>query len=120
MKKLKFIFTLAFLAGTVLSAYSQIGTDTVNNNYKKGINQNPTMNDNQDKNINNSNQNPAYQYNKDVTSPGQNSSSDYKLNKEDSVTLYQKGGTLINTDSSSQYPVNGPSTKSYTGTKETP
>jgi hypothetical protein len=112
MKKLMLILGITFLTGTVFTVFGQSGPDTVNNNYKKGINQNPGMNDNQDKNINNSNQSPAYDYNKDITSPGQNSS-DFKLNKEDSVTLYKKGGTLINTDSFSQYPVNGPSDRSY-------
>jgi hypothetical protein len=121
MKKLKLVLLVAFLSGTVFTAFSQSGLDTVNNNYKKGINQNPGMNDNLDKNMNNSNQTPAYNFNRDITSPGQNSSSDIKLNKEDSVTLYKKGGTLINTDSSSlKYPVNGPSNKSYGGTRKTP
>jgi hypothetical protein len=116
MKNLKLFLAVAFLLGTFFTAFSQTGVDSVNNNNNKGINQNPTMNDNQ--NINNSNQSPTYDYNKDNTSPGQNSPSDYKLNKEDSVNLYKKGGTLINTDStSSTYPVNTPSDRSYGGTK---
>jgi hypothetical protein len=120
MKKLMLILGIAFLSGAVFTAFGQSRLDTVNNNYKKGINQNPVMNDNQDKNLNNSNQSPAYNYNQDITSPGQNSS-DIKLNKEDSVTLYKKGGTLINTDSSSQYPVNGPSDRTYgTPTRKNP
>lgn len=119
MKKLKFVLAVTFLSATFLTAYSQSG-DTVKNNYKNEINQNPTMNDNQDKNINNLNQSPTNDYNRDKTSPGVNPSSDYQLNKEDSVTLYKKGGTLINTDSSLQYPVYGPSDKSYGGTKSTP
>jgi hypothetical protein len=118
MKNLKLVLAVTFLLGTFFTAFSQTGVDTVNNNYKKGVNQNPSMNDNQ--NINNSNQSPTYDYNQDRTSPGQNSSSDYKIDKEDSVTLYKKGGTLINTDSTSKYPINGPSDKSYGGQKTTP
>lgn len=118
MKNLRLVLAVTFLLGTVFTVFSQTEVDSVNDNYQEGVNQNPTMNDNQ--NINNSNQSPTYDYNKDQTSPGVNAPSDYRLNKEDSVTLYKKGGTLINTDSTSQYPVNGPSDRSYGGTKDNP
>jgi hypothetical protein len=121
MKKMKLVLLVAFMLGSY-SAFSQKGVDTVDT-YNKGINQNPSMNDNQNinNNQNNSNQSPTYDYNMDKTSPGQNAPSDYKLNKEDSVTLYKKGGTLINTDSSSsKYPANGPSNRSYGGSQTAP
>ncbi len=103
MKNLKFILIVAFLAGS-FSAFSQVG-DTIDG-YKEGVNQNPSMNEDQwnNNNQNNPNESPTYDNNMDRTSPGLNSPTDNELNLEDSVTLYKKGGTLINTDSTSQYP----------------
>lgn len=103
MKNLKLVLGVAFMLGSMFTAFGQSG-DTVNSNYKNGLNQNPTMNDNhnlnQDQDINKSSQSPSYgNSTMDRTSPGQNTGSDYKLNKEDSVTLYKKSGTMINTDS---------------------
>jgi hypothetical protein len=118
MKNLMLFLAVTFLSGTFFTAFGQTGVDTVNNNYNKDINQNPSMNDNQ--NINNPGQSPANEYDKDITSPGENSDSDYKIDKEDSITLYKKGGALINTDSTSEYPLDVPADKTYGGTKSTP
>jgi hypothetical protein len=105
MKNLKFIVAVAFISGSVFTGFSQTG-DSVNNNYKEGINQNPTMNDIQ--NNNNSNPNAEYDFNRVKPSPGLNPPSDFKLNKEDSVAMFNKGGSLINTDTIVPYPIKNP------------
>ena len=106
MKNLKLIVAVTLLMGSVFTSFSQTGVDSVNNNYKEGLNQNPTMNDNQNLNI--SNPNPDNDFNSDRISPDLNPSSDFKLNKEDSVTMFKKGGSLIDTDTISTFPIKNP------------
>jgi len=118
MKYLRLILAVTFMLGSVFTALSQTGVDSVKN-YNNDVNQNPTM-DNDNQNINNPNQRSFNEFDKDVISSGENSFFDYQLNKEDSVTLFKKGGALINTDTMSTYPINGPSDRSYGGSKKTP
>lgn len=94
------------MSGCVFTGFSQTGVDSVINNYKEGINQNPTMNDYQD--LNNSNTSPDHDLNIDGTSPALNPYSEIKPNKEDSVILFKKGGSLINTDTITPYPIKYP------------
>jgi hypothetical protein len=121
MKNLKLMITVALVLGSFVAAFSQQGVDTASNKFNKGVNQNPALNDQNinNQNINNSNQNRTLDYNRDLSSPGQNAPSDLELNKEDSISLYKKGGSLINTDSTTKYPVNNPSRKTMGGTNLT-
>jgi len=108
MKNMKFYIAVIILSGSVLTAFGQNETDSVQNNYKNGVNQNPSMNEIPD--ISKPEGQPEYDNNGDNQAPQINlPPADLKLKDEDSLTMFKKGGALINTDTFPEYPVENPS-----------